>query len=904
MPSGVVTFLFTDVEGSTHRWESDADAMRLALAEHDSVLQSVIEAHEGRIFKHTGDGVCAAFTSARQAVDAAIDAQLRLALPVRMGLATGEVEAHGSDYFDVTLNRTARVMSAGHGGQILVAASTVEILDEVDLIDLGSRRLRDLSEAVQIFQVRSAGLRTEFPPLRTVDTVPGNLPVQATSFIGREAEVAELGALVQAHRLVTLTGVGGVGKTRLAVQVAAEMTSQVRRRRVVRGACPGGRSGRIADRGRHRAGSHRPGGDDRHREPGRGTVRSAAVDRARQLRARARCGGGTGGGHPHPHGDRQRHRHLARSHFASAARTSWPVPSLDVGAGVASAAVSLFVERARAVRQDFTLDDVDEVDAVTEICRRLDGIALAIELAAARMESMSPQEVRDRIDDRFRLLSGSRRGLERHRTLRQAVQWSFDLLTDEERGVLRCCSVFADGFELAAISDVYQSDDEYRMLDLMASLVRKSLVTVEQAHGRTRYGMLETIRQFAEDQLVTTGTIIEVRDRHAHFFADQTTNHWQIWDGPRQRESLDWVAAELANLRASFRWATDQGDLGVATVIAAHAAIMSWPLQRFEPVGWAEEILAAVVEADLPQLPRLYVAASLCLYGGRPDVGVTYAQAAARVEPDSRYDSFVDGWSGMLEALAHLFAGRINRRVEICTDLADRQGFARVVGLCGLTWALPAVGRADDAMAIADETVAAAREYGSPFWIGWALGGYGRAFAESDPVRALEALREGLDYAERHRLPFLDADLAQDAARLEAVHGELDDALALFSKGISAFHHAGNVAFLAATFASLAVFFDRFERPEIAATIYGASTHQASISLVPHLPDVVTHLQSVLGGTTFDRCVAAGAALPIAEAVRYAARADPTGQPRSPPEPDRERGSSPILLNAGPHLPG
>ena len=226
LPSGVVTFLFTDIEGSTLRWESDPDAMRVALADHDAVLQSVIEAHEGRLFKHTGDGVCAAFSSAGHAVDAAIEAQRRLVLPVRMGLATGEVEAQGSDYFDVTLNRTARVMSAGHGGQILVAASTAELLDDVDLLDLGWRRLRDLSEALQIFQVRSEGLRSKFPPLRTVDTVPGNLPVQSTSFIGRHAEVAELGALLLEHRLVTLIGVGGVGKTRLGVQVAAELTSK------------------------------------------------------------------------------------------------------------------------------------------------------------------------------------------------------------------------------------------------------------------------------------------------------------------------------------------------------------------------------------------------------------------------------------------------------------------------------------------------------------------------------------------------------------------------------------------------------------------------------------------------------------------------------------------------------
>ncbi len=786
-----------------------------------------------------------------------------------MGLATGEVEAQGSDYFDVTLNRTARVMSAGHGGQILVAASTAELLDDVDLLDLGWRRLRDLSEALQIFQVRSDGLRSEFPALRTVDTVPGNLPVQSTSFIGRHAEVAELGGLLLEHRLVTLVGVGGVGKTRLGVQVAAELTSKFADGVWFVELAPVGDPAALPDAVATALGVTG--------QMGMSVAESLAVALSgrRLLIVLDNC------------------EHLldaaadlveviltrttsvsvlatSREALRLAAETTWPVPSLDVGAGVASSAVSLFVERARAVRPDFTLGDDDGVDAVTEICRRLDGIALAIELAAARMVAMSPQEVRDRLDDRFRLLSGRGRGLERHQTLGQAVQWSFDLLTDEERGVLECCSVFADGFELAAIAAVYESVDDYVMLDLMDSLVRKSLVTVDQVGGKTRYGMLETIRQFAENQLVTTGTIVAVRDRHAEFFASQTTSHWDIWDGPRQRESLDWVAAELANLRASFRWTTDQGDLPVATTIAAHAAIMSWPIQRFEPVSWAEEILPAVVAADLPQLPRLYIAASLCLYSGRPDVGVAYAEAAARLELDARYDSFVDGWSGLLQALAHLFGGRINRRVEICTDLATRQGFARVVGLCGLTWALPAVGRADEAMVIADETIVVAREYGSPFWIGWALGGYGRAFAEAEPVRALEALRQGLDYAHQCRLPFWEANLAQDAARLEAVHGELDDALALFSKGINAFHHAGNVAFLAATFASLAMFFDRFERPEIAATIYGASTRQASISLVPHLPEVVAHLRSVLGEDTFDACLEAGAAMELAEAVRYA----------------------------------
>ena len=215
-PSGVVTFLFTDVEGSTRRWEADADGMRVALVAHDEVLRSAIEAHGGFLFKHTGDGVVAAFASPKSAVDAAVAAQRALELPVRMGLATGEAELRDGDYFGTVLNRAARVMAAGHGGQILLADSTAGLLSGVDLLDLGPRRLRDVPTPVGVFQVRAPGLRTDFPPLRALDTSPGNLRPAATSFIGRESEVAEVQAAVKAHRLVTLTGVGGVGKTRLA----------------------------------------------------------------------------------------------------------------------------------------------------------------------------------------------------------------------------------------------------------------------------------------------------------------------------------------------------------------------------------------------------------------------------------------------------------------------------------------------------------------------------------------------------------------------------------------------------------------------------------------------------------------------------------------------------------------
>ena len=222
-PSGVVTFLFTDVEGSTRRWENDADGMRIALATHDEVVRSSIEAHGGFMFKHTGDGVCAVFASPRSAVDAAVAAQRVLELPVRMGLATGEAELRDGDYFGTVLNRAARVMSAGHGGQVLLDGTTAGLCSSIDLMALGPRRLRDIAKPVEMFQVLAVGLPSEFPPLATLDATPGNLRPPTTSFIGREAELAEVQEALTAHRLVTLTGVGGVGKTRLALEVAERL---------------------------------------------------------------------------------------------------------------------------------------------------------------------------------------------------------------------------------------------------------------------------------------------------------------------------------------------------------------------------------------------------------------------------------------------------------------------------------------------------------------------------------------------------------------------------------------------------------------------------------------------------------------------------------------------------------
>jgi predicted ATPase len=555
----------------------------------------------------------------------------------------------------------------------------------------------------------------------------------------------------------------------------------------------------------------------------------------------------------------------------------WPVPSLDVDDGVGSAAVELFVERARAVVPGFGLGDPHDAAAVIEICRRLDGIALAIELAAARMVAMNPAEVRDRLDDRFRLLSGSRRGLARHQTLRQAVGWSFDLLDERERSVVTRCAVFVGGFDLAAVVAVTGQDngDEYALLDVVDSLVRRSLVTAEQVSGHTRYGLLETIRQFAQEQLAATGTIGEIRDRHARYFAERAVAHWDIWDGPGQRMALDWVDIEFANLRAGFRWAADQHDLATAAAIAAHTAMLALPLERYEPAGWAEEILQVARAVELAHLPRLYTAASLCVFTGRVEAAVEYANAAVDLGADARFDGFDPAWSRSREAAAHLLAGRLDRCLEIWAHLAAQSGSAHVMGLCGLLNALSTVGRAEQARLIAEDTLAAARAEGNPFIVAMALYGSGRAFASAEPARALRLYRDGLVYAQEHRQLMFEAAIAPNAAVLEAVHGDLGRALALIDPALDRLHRAGNAAAMGGALTNLAVCFDRLDRLDVAATLYGAGRHHtlAGNALTPYvveLPAVVDHLRVALGDAAFDQCVATGANMDLADAVGYA----------------------------------
>jgi predicted ATPase/class 3 adenylate cyclase len=873
-PSGVVTFLFTDVEGSTRRWESDAQAMRVALVVHDKVLRTAIEAYDGFLFSHTGDGFVAAFASPMSAVKAAIDAQRELQLPVRMGLATGEAELRDGDYFGTVLNRAARVMAAGHGGQILLAESTAGLLSGIDLIDLGPRRLRDLPTPVQVFQLQAEGLRTDFPPLRTLDPSPGNLRPQATSFIGRESEVAELQTTLKAHRLVTLTGVGGVGKTRLALEVAARMADEF----------PDGvwffELAAVSDPVAVPDAVAAVLGITQ--QPGKSVAESVAA----ALEGRVRLLVFDNCEHVVDSVADLVEAILAASATVTILATSreglgvseeqlWRVPSLDVNSGTESAAVNLFLDRAQSVVSDFSLTQPGEADAVVEICRRLDGIPLAIELAASRMASMTASDVRDRLDHRLRLLVGSRRGLSRHQTLRHAVAWSYHLLDDAEKVLLERCSVFAGGFDLESACAVMGSDDDFATLDLLDALVRKSLLLADRSSGHARFSMLETIRQFAEEQLVASGSATEARTAHARYFAWREADILALWDSPRQREAYDWFTIELANLRTAFRWAADQGDLDAAAAIATYAAFLGVMVENREPIAWAEELIEPARLADHPRLAFLYVTATQCCQVGRTDDGVRYADAAQLLIASGRYEEVPFGGEAVL-APAYDLIGQPERAVEWCRAQLARGRDTHTLTRACLVTSLTLTGSHDEARAAATGLIDTAEATHNPATLSLALYAHdflyvhhAAAFRDADPVAALDALRRGLVIAQDSGNRFTESLLAVSLCRLEAVYGDPLAALDHITLAIRTFHDSGNTASVRGAVSILAAVFDRLGRYEPAATMAGFAVIPFT-AMLAEFNTLIAHLRDVLGDQTYESLAHKGQTMTTAEMATYA----------------------------------
>jgi len=562
LPSGTMTFLITDIEGSTRRWDRSPDEMREAMGIHDLVIAAAITAHGGTQIEsgREGDSILAVFARASDAAGCALDVQRELAsqrwppgadLHIRIAIHSGEAEQRGGHYFGPAVYRCARVLATGHGDQVLLTQAAHDLVvdslrDGAALRDLGSHRLRDLERAERIFQLTAPGLRSDFPPLSSMDPQRHNLPVSPTGFIGREAELAEIGQRLGPHRMLTLVGPGGTGKTRLALQAAAENIERfedgvwfielasVREPELV----PQAVAEALGIR----------------EEAGRPIVKTL-VDRLRDkkfLLVLDNCE------HLIPAvvklADRLLHdcsgiRLLATSREALRVNGE---AIMRVGPLAEPDAVVLFVERSTAVESSFRLTE-ENTALILQICRRVEAIPLAVELAAGRSRMMSPAEILARLQESFTVLAGGSRSSEgRHETLTTAIDWSYWLLSEEEQRLLRCLSVFFGGFTLDAMSAVF-GESSQPPVDLLGQLIDKSLVAhQESADGATRYSLLETVREYGHRKLRENGEHEDVHGRHGEYFTKLVDASRGRLNGPDRKVWLERLAADVDNLRAVF----------------------------------------------------------------------------------------------------------------------------------------------------------------------------------------------------------------------------------------------------------------------------------------------------------------------------------------------------------------
>jgi predicted ATPase len=740
--------------------------MRVALARHDEIVRTAMEGRGGYVFATGGDGFAVAFGRAGDAVAASIEAQASLAaerwpedagIRVRMGLHTGEVDERDGDYFGPAVNRAARLMALGHGGQTLCSSATAELVDGVELVDLGEHRLRDLSEPQRVFQVGSGWFRA----LRSLDGLGSNLPAQTSVFVGRELELGQVASLLAASRIVTLTGVGGVGKTRLALHAGAELLPRFRDGVWLVELAPVLDPGALFE---VVAGAMRV--PERQGMPLAASVRDFLRGK-RLLVVLDNC------------------EHLldAVATFVAGVVAACPdvsvlatsreglgvdgermlvVPSLELPAagsplGVVGEAdaVRLFVERAGEARPDFVLTAAN-ADSVAQLVRRLDGIPLAIELAAARVRSLSPAELAERVDERFRLLAGGRRtAVERHQTLRRAVDWSYDLLTEAEQVVLNRTAVFAGDFSLASGEAVIASGliDPADVVDLLGRLVDKSLIVAADREGVTRYRLLETIREYAQERLETAGSADELRRRHAEHFAVFSA---AAGEGLRGREEVAWterVDAELDNLRAALGWSVAMGEVDLALRLVAPLAV-SGTRTGYTTCAWAASVKAMHGSPSHGLYPQVLAMAGYAeASNGDLDAGMRTCRAALQVADATGIDG-----RATCRVLASAAAV-----ATYANDLADMSYLARrwaeLARAIGDDWELAialvcaanvsyTTGDEPGATMRADEALGLARRVGNPTTSYYAALVAGWVRRDNDPGQALRLLAQSVEAAE------------------------------------------------------------------------------------------------------------------------------------------------------------
>jgi predicted ATPase/class 3 adenylate cyclase len=724
LPTGTATLLLADVEGSTRLWETRPEEMTAAFARLDHALGDLVRAHGGvrPVEQGEGDSFVAAFARASDAVACALDLQRATLEPIRLriGVHTGEIQLRDEgNYIGPTINRAARIRDLAHGGQTVLSGTTEDLVLDVLpadawLTDLGRHELRGVPRPERVVQLCHPDLCNDFPPLRTAKSVGAhNLPVQLTNFVGREAEMYDVRQLLADNRLVTLTGAGGAGKTRLAIEIAARIALELRDGVCYVDLAPITEPDLVPV-----ALARALGLPD---QPGRSTLDTLLrFVRDRQLLVVLdNC------------------EHLldmsaelvvsllgrapglavlatSREPIGVTGETTWRVPSLSV----ADAAIELFADRARLAQTDFTVTD-DNAATLAEICRRLDGMPLAIELAAARVRALSLAEILDGLRDRFRLLTGgARTAVRRQQTLRASVDWSHALLTEPERILFRRLAVFLGGFDLDAAQTVAGSGavERYQVLDQLTLLVDKSLVIADNSGGRTRYRLLETVRQYAAEKLGESGEADAVRARHRDHYTALAAQR----DAPADRDyeqRIEQAETEIDNLRAAFGWSREHSEVELALTLASSLQPL-WQARRRlrEGLVWFDAALA--------------------------DLDAQDAEVAAGVRARALADrAMLAIWMGNADS-----PFQAQQALSIAREVNDPALLARALTACGLIAALVSAELAEPYFA---EAIGLTRALDDRWRLSQILASQAMAASNAgDPIATRAAAEEGRDLAD------------------------------------------------------------------------------------------------------------------------------------------------------------
>jgi predicted ATPase/class 3 adenylate cyclase len=789
-PTGTVTFLFTDIEGSTRLSQQYPDAMPALLARHNAILSQTIETYNGFVFQITGDSFSAAFHSASEALCAALEIQRSLyqerwspaPIKVRMGIHTGGAQAE-TDSGEIrysgytTLALTQRIMAAGHGGQVLLSRTAHDLTrdklpEQAGLVDMGECTLKDILHPEQLYQLTATDLPSEFPPLKTLESFNHNLPPQLTSFIGREKEIDELKKLIAEHRLITLTGSGGAGKTRLALQVAGNLLTLFSGGVWFVELAPVDDPALVTQT---LLSVFKLREDDTHRtslEILQDYLRSKTalliLDNCEHLiEACAQVSESILRACP-------KLKILASSREAlgipgeipyrvPSFKTPTPADLLHLETPLEIDSIRLFVERGTITKPDFRLTK-ENTPFVAQICSRLDGIPLAIELAAARVKVLSPEQIASRLDDRFRLLTGgARTALPRQQTLRAMIDWSYSLLSDAEKMVFRRLAVFTGGWTLEAAEFVCRVGNEGPdILDLMSRLVDKSLVTGEESNGEIRYHRLETIRQYARERFFETEEVEAIRDRHLAYYVQLSEEIERGLQGPGRKLWAQRSEAEQENLRTAIEWGLARDSESSLRIAVSMIFGISFGGYSVEGFRWLRDSMPAM-ESTLSVIPPALRAKSLD--------ALAFIYISVGRGPD-----------------AYKYA---EQSIALYRQLDDKSGLASALLVASLS--LESAGQLDQAETALKEALALARSEENGFVISWVLNTLARVTARlhGDMQAAWDLTEEALRLANDAEMVWQVADVYEMRGYLAAHSGRYEEARLWFEKAMDAFRDVG-----------------------------------------------------------------------------------------------------------------